>query len=254
MAQQWITLDNGFKYNPKTGETVLEGQDKAKPEYWYNPTTNKTTYGGQSYAGKLDPYVLAAMNEQDITSAGEKHQGYLDAAFGKLETNPFLQTESSQQNAINPISGTYNALTFSSAYDAARKRQPRSFFDEVKSTNFGEETKVPTTANIDAYRELMAQRYGSDPTKASQYQKPLTAETPEQPTKPQTPIQPETSDSNTQPDWKSLYEQLQGMFSQQSQPNKPRETIGSFQQWGPQAIQRRQQSYVSSTPYGSKGS
>lgn len=268
MADDWITLQNGFRYNQKTGETGLDSKDANNPIYWYSPTTNKTTYGGTTYAGQLDPYVLASITNQDTTDAASQYSSYLDSAFGKLEKNPFIQTEKDVTDAIKPIGSVYNALNMGAAYDAARKRtQGPSFFDEAKTyaASLSNTPSVDASAQeIDRLKGLVSQKYASDPEKAAQFLNPLDASKATPVSQPETPATPpQQTNSSGGLDWKSLYDQLQGLLNSQAnnstngpttQTSTPKDVIGSFQQWGPDTIARRQQSYVSSTPYGSKGS
>lgn len=262
MASEWVTLNNGYKYNRKTGETVLEGKDSKSPLYRYDPTKNRTTYNGQEFTGRYDPYAIAAITGDDYEAAYKKYEDpYLNKEIDKLEKNPFITTQKKADEMSSPISSTYNRLSFGQAYDTARKRmEGPGFFDQIKNYDFGDNAPQGDTVN-----EFMASHPNLSPDiqakindqlkVANDFQNKTGAYGPTPAASPTAPSLPESSNqpsSPDQPDWKSLYDQLQGLFNSQKQTtSKPREQIGSFMQYGPGG---GRQSYQSSAPYSGKGS
>lgn len=234
MASEWVTLNNGYKYNRRTGETVYEGEDSQSPVYRYDPNKNMTTYNGQQFMGRYDPYAISGITGEDYEAAFKYYEApYLDKEIGKLEKNPFTT-----EQAFTRVGDTFNRLSFGHAYDAARKRmEGPGFFDELKDYDFGDEPLGETPD------EFMASHPGLSPDGSPSQSVLPAADTPDEPTQ------------ADQPDWQSLYDQLKSMMG--SQPaqatSKPREQIGSFMQYGAGSTNKRQ-SYQSSTPYGSKGS
>lgn len=264
MAEDWVTLNNGYKYNRKTGETIFEGEDSQSPIYRYDPTNNRTLYNGQQFTGRYDPYAISGITGEDYEAAFKNYEApYLDKEIAKLEKNPFITTEKNVQDAFTPVGDTFNRLSFGQAYDTARKRMDGpGFFDEIKDYDFGSEPLGETPDEFLAshpgltpeLQERMKRQlqvadnfknqtgaYGSNPV-SNQPTLPA-AETPDEPAQPD------------QPDWQSLYDQLAAMMGSQTGQQKssqPREQIGSFIQYG--AGNGKRESYKSSTPYGSKGS
>lgn len=275
MADRWVTLDNGMKYNPDTGETTLAGTD-GKLQYRYNPVTGKTTYGGTEYAGKYDPYILSMLSQQDIDKGSSQHQGFLDKEFNKLDKNPF--TGSAIQGAKN-AGATYGAYTLRSAYDEVRKRyQGPSFFDEVKTMDFNDQKPVDDKeSQIDAIKnnsnlspavkeailskmtgQAAPQAVVKSPRPGAIFNTaPQPAATPEptapqQPTEPQQPMAPQQPNTPQGPDWGGLYDQISSYFTEFKNKQalgtpKQRQQISSFQQYGPAQIQRQQ---TPATSYG----
>lgn len=268
MTKKWVELNNGIKYDPESGETLIQGDDPNNPSYWYNPNAfggAKTFINGQSYAGRYDPYTVNSITGDDLTKATAKHEGYLDSIIGNLEKNAFIQTEKGATDAIKTPANIYSNLSFSSAYDEARKKNEGTFFDEVKQLDFTQQKdpyitdnqrqQIENNASLSpAVKQAILGGYEEWQNKPSSPTQPTA---PSQAMVPTSPSEPAAQQSPEQLDWKALYDQISGYFTQPQQnalgTKQPREQIGSFQQFGP-TIARRQQSYVSSTPYGSKGS
>lgn len=280
MASRWVDLDNGMKYNPDTGETYLKDAS-GKIQYRFNPTTGKTTYAGKDYAGKLDPYILSSLSGDDISLGQNNNAAYLDKQLGKLEKNPFIvgselanygdaYAEKKYSGALKPTIDTYDRLTMASAYDSARKKYSGpTFFDQVKGMDFSEKKAPPADLDVEAIKNnsnlppavkeaILAKAQPQTPAAVpNQVQTPVMPEpTPvQQPTAPQQPTQAQG------PDWKALYDQVSGYFTEIKNKQalgtpRQRQQISSFQQYGPAQIQRQQTpatSYGRSTPYSGKG-
>lgn len=262
MASEWVTLDNGYKYNRKTGETIFDGKDSKSPVYRYDPTRNRTTYNGTEFTGRYDPYAIASITGEDYDAAYKNYEApYLDKEINKLEKNPFITSEKNVNDAFGPVSSTLNRLSFGHAYDAARKRmEGPGFFDEIKDYDFDsleqppQETADQFLAKNPNLSPQLQERVRTQFQVANNFQNntgaygPSQVQTPSQPTV-STQVEPTQPD---QPDWQSLYDQLKQMMgnNQQQAAPKQRQQIGSFVQYGPGSGSR--QSYQSSTPYSGK--
>lgn len=271
LKDEYLTLPNGLIYNPATGETRLNGDDPNSPAYWYNPSAvggPKTYYGGTAYAGRYDPYVIGSLTSGDYTYGTNKNQGYIDSLVNGLEKNAFLRSEKDYTDAFNTGVAPYQHLVFSDAYNQARKHYTgETFFDQIKNFDFGS-LENPLDQNLpkqNSFQPAVEQNVTPITSPAPKAQEPTYAT---QPASPATPIVPDntplaTDQQAQQPqtpglDWGALYSQISNYFTEAAKKQalgtpQNREQIGSFQQFSP-TIATRQKSYVSSTPYGSKGS
>jgi hypothetical protein len=293
MATKWVDLNNGMKYNPETGETYLKGKEANTYDYWYNPKTSQTTYGGKQFSGKLDPRILDSIGEDAWTSAYDSsfNNPDIQAQLAKIEKNPFIvgseyanygdaYAEKKYGAAFKPIQEQLDRLALSQAYSTAQKGfSGQSFFDELAGHNFSEPapagdanyrtpeqiTNIQNNPNLspEVKAALLGQQTETQaPQKSGDMvgiptpvQEPAQSITPQQPTSPQAPTAPQQPQG---PDWGALYEQISGYFTELQNKQslgtpQKREQIGSFQQFSP-TVSSRQQSYTSSAPYSSKGS
>lgn len=162
----WIDL-GGVMYNKKTGETGILGSDGKTPDYYYNPEKSHTLYGGQQYSGKLDPYVLGSLGNEDFeaTSLDPYIKAYTERAENDLNKYAFFgegdtgATEESVQKRVNdwwsPKQGVIDALSMGRAYnDALGKYQGSSFFDQVGAIDFNKTDEESGRAAIEARDDL----------------------------------------------------------------------------------------------------
>jgi hypothetical protein len=221
----WIDLGNGVRYNQQTGAAEYIDQETGEEIYKYDPTSQHTYYGGQKYVGRYDPWIIGGMTDEDFTKRQEEYEPWLDEAFDRLSKNHFLQDENDHR--VTAAMNSQQHMSFNAAYWDALERTKQeggqSFFDYA--SGLGAQESAGT---------------GQQPTES-------------QPSLPSTPQEPDSSSQFGNYDWGALYDQISNYFMpQQQQAGKPREQIGSFQQYGP-TISQRQQSYISSTPYSGKG-
>lgn len=285
---RWVTLDNGLKYDPDTGETVLYRDDQLL--YKYDPVSRKTRYGGNEFAGKLDPRILDSITEADYGKAFEDsfNNPYVQGQLAKIERNPFIvgseadvygdaYAEKKYESAFKPLQGTIQAYSMAQAYEDAVKRfQGTSLFDELGSMDFSTpkysgnpigspeqlkaiednpnlspEVKAAILGKSTPQAAPNKPVFGGDPSRPYSY-----ANQQQQPAGIPPDLQDKLKEQTKSPDWSKLYDQISGYYTdlQKKQalgtPQK-REQIGSFQQYSP-TISRRQQSYTSSTPYSTK--
>jgi hypothetical protein len=148
-SNNWITLENGVRYNPKTGETSIPGED-GKDAYSLKKigeTKNsgkitdlyETMYGGKTYKGKYDPSVLDQITETDYNKAYEDELGVQEGLKSSLLNNSRGIDEAG-------LSDAYQAMIFNRAYGAAQGRSTEpSFLDSLKKQNPFQENAIDST-------------------------------------------------------------------------------------------------------------
>lgn len=266
---KWVQLDNGLKYDPDTGETVLYRDNQLL--YRYDPAGNQTQYGGQSFAGKLDPRILDTLTEKDMTKASDTafNSPFIQQQLGKLETNPFIvgsevanygdaYADKQYTSALKPLMGTAQAYSMTNAYtDALKRFQGKGLFDELSGMDFSSQRNSSMPPAMDAAnipnKTNAPKSFGADPSRPYSH---VNTSAPQKRNDPMLDQQLKDMQKGSTPDWGKLYEQISGYFGeaqkkQQLGTAKPRQQLGSFQQFSP-TIQKRQQSYVSSTPSSGK--
>ncbi len=306
---QWYEDEQGFRFNRKSGEIILDGEGDS-PVYSYNPAFEgggKTTYNGQTYKGKIDPFLLDSITQEDYDAAYKTQDDRFTKAEEEYNKTPF-QYGSAGAN-IGNIANNYGSNALIDAYGRARERIKETSFTGLESAatkhfkdleaqkgtqpyaSPEDAEKIQNNPNLspavkDAILAGYRQKMGlpePEPVRATWSQEdlqrdPWRANAPFKaspaPQAPSAPVAPSAPAPVSQPsaptapqaqapqgpqglDWTSVYDQIQTYLKglQPSSPaavkGKPKEQIGSFQQFSP-TIMNRSQSYRSSAPYSGK--